>query len=148
MLRLTEPGDRSLTLLAFVDCAQRAYCIHPPLRWVEAISPRELETPGFYPHPKNRHALGAISAHSAYTPGVERDPRTRPLCVQELGSPHALTRGAPRTHCLERKSRHYPPFAYRSMTAQDAKPIAAMSAAEMQLLLEKKQAELQRLVRK
>jgi hypothetical protein len=34
------------------------------------------------------------------------------------------------------------------MTAQDAKPIAAMSAAEMQLLLEKKQAELQRLVRK
>ena len=137
-------------LLAFVDCAQRAYCIQPPLRWVEAISPRELETPGFYPHQKNRHALGAISAHSAYTPGVERDPRTRPLCVQELGS-HALTRGAPRTASRERAGHNYPPippFAYRSMTAQDAKPIAAMSAAEMQLLLEKKQAELQRLVRK
>ena len=134
-------------LLAFVDCAQRAYCIQPPLRWVEAISPRELETPVFTLTPKIDTRSALFRRILRYTPGVERDPRTRPVCVQELGS-HALTRGAPRTASRERAGHNYPPFAYRSMTAQDAKPIAAMSAAEMQLLLEKKQAELQRLVRK
>ena len=109
MLRLTEPGDRSLTLLAFVDCAQRAYCIHPPLRWVEAISPRELAgDPWFLPSPQKkssessiyaRRALRRCRGHSALgTPGTRR----ARAHIIATGSERRLRAAddAPHHHCM------------------------------------------------